>query len=437
VKNTFFFFVFAFLSIGVLSAADWPSWQGANRDNVCTEKGLLQEWPEVGPTLAWKTTGIGEGFGGPAIVGDRLYIMGHQGVPQEDRDSARPRPSKMDGKQTFGQLWVYCLDLCQQGKQIWAVDLGPVRHNGAGFPGTRTTPTVDGDRLYLLGIFGELICLDTKDGSVAWRKDLIKDFGGTVPMWGYSETPLIDGDKLVCTPGGKENTMIALNKKDGSVIWHAALGDVADYASVVKAKIGGVEQYVNATHQGVIGVDAKTGELLWRYKEMEVAEGKRGANIATPIVSGDSVFASRAYDHGGGRADISRNGDRFEAKQVFFTEKMQNHHGGVVLVDGMLYGADNVKFLTCLDYQTGEVKWSNKKPGKCSVLYADGMLYCQDEKGPISLVKATPDGFELKGRFTPSDRSKKSAWTHLVIADGKMYVRDQDVLQCYEVREKE
>jgi outer membrane protein assembly factor BamB len=373
----------------------------------------MKQWPENGPPLAWKATGVGEGFGGPAIVGNMLYIIGHK-----------------DDKQ-----WVYALDVSKKGEQVWAGDFGPVRHNGAGFPGSRSTPTLDGDRLYVLGIAGDLVCMDTKDGNIIWRKDLVKDFGGAPPMWGYAESPLVDGANVICTPGGKENTMVALSKTDGSVVWHAALGDAADYASVVKARICDVDQYVNVTHGGIIGVEAATGKLLWRYPGMAVPDRPRaGANIATVIVSGDSVFAARAYDHGGGRADIVRNGDKFEAKEVFFTKKMQNHHGGVVLVEGMLYGANNPNLLTCIDWKTGDVKWADKSSGKCSVLYADGMLYCRDEKGPITFVEATADGYRQKGRFMQPDRSDKNAWPHLVIDNGMMYVRDQDMILCFDLR---
>jgi outer membrane protein assembly factor BamB len=398
-----------------LFSEDWPAWRGPNRDGLCREKGLLKEWPKSGPPLAWKTTGIGEGFSGPAVVGNMLYITGHK-----------------DGKQ-----WVFALDIGKQGKQVWAADFGPVRHQGSGFPGTRATPTIDGDRLYVAGIAGELACMNIKDGKIIWQKDFVKDFGGAAPNWGFAESPLIDGELLICTPGGKENTMVALKKSDGSVAWRAALGDAADYSSVVKAKIGGVEQYGNVTHKGIIGVDSQTGKLLWRYGGMAVPEGiRRGSNIATCIVSGDSVFAARAYNHGGGRANIVRNGDKLEAQEAFFTEKLQNHHGGVVLVEGMLYGSSNPNLLTCMDYKTGEVKWADRGSGKCSVLFADGMLYCRDEKGPLSLVVATPEGYQQKGRFEQPDRSRKNAWPHLVIADGKMYVRDQDLLLCYDVREK-
>jgi outer membrane protein assembly factor BamB len=393
-------------------ATDWPAWRGSNRDGLCQEKGLLKQWPEKGPPLAWKTTGVGEGYSGPAVVGKILYITGHKG----------------------GKQLVFALDLSKQGKQVWVADFGPVRHPGSGFPGTRATPTIDGDRLYVLGIAGELVCMDTKNGNIIWQKDYVKDFGGKTPNWGFAESPLVDGEKVIVTPGGRENTIVALKRTDGSVVWRAALGDVADYSSVLKAKLAGVDQYVNVTRQGLLGVESESGKLLWRYARMAMP-GDRGSNISTAIVSGDSAFATRAYDHGGGRVDIVRNGDKFEAKEVFFTKEMQNHHGGVVLLDGMVYGSSN-RDLLCLDYKTGTVKWADKGSGKCSVLYADGMLFCRDEKGPLTLVEATPDGYKQKGRFEQPDRSRRQAWPHLVIANGMMFVRDQDVLLCYDVREK-
>ena len=302
-RNYRVFFAVVLLSlscVAAVSAADWPAWRGPNRDGLCQEKGLLKAWPEIGPPLAWKTTGIGEGFGGPAIVGNMLYITGHK-----------------DGNQ-----WVYALDVRKDGKQVWSSNFGPVRHNGSGFPGSRATPAIDGDRLYIIGIAGDLVCMDLKDGRIVWQKDLVKDFGGTTPMWGYAESPLVDGPNVICTPGGKDNTTIALSKTDGSVVWHAALGDKADYASVVKATIGGVEQYVNVAHSGIFGVDAKTGGLLWRYEGMSVPPGMRsGANIATCIVSGDSVFAARAYEHGGGRAEHRPQWRQIQGQRSFLLEK--------------------------------------------------------------------------------------------------------------------
>jgi outer membrane protein assembly factor BamB len=392
------------------AAEDWPGFLGSQRDGICRETGLLKEWPESGPPLAWKTTGLGEGFSTVAIVGNVLYTQGHK-----------------DGKQ-----WVMALDVSRQGKLIWEADYGPVRNAGAGHPGSRSAPTIDGDRLYTTGIAGEVVCMDLKDGRVIWQKDYVKDFGGEAPRWGFAESVLVDGPRVIGTPGGEKNTIVALDKTNGNQVWGAAVGDAAGYSSVIKATIDGVEQYINLTAKGVISVRAKDGKLLWRYD----APASKMANCSTCVISGNSVFAASGYNNGGGRADITRNGEEFEAKEVFFSKKMQNHHGGVILHDGMIYGCNNPKDLTCLDFKNGDVKWSDKTAGKCSLLYADGMLYCRDENGPISLVEATPNGFKSKGRFDQPDRSKVNSWPYLVIVNGMMYVRDQDVLLCYDLRVK-
>jgi outer membrane protein assembly factor BamB len=402
-------FVF-FVCAASVFADDWPGFLGPRREAICRETGLMKQWPEGGPPLAWKTSGLGEGFSTVSVVGNILYTQGHK-----------------DGKQ-----WVTALDVGKQGKLIWQVDFGPIRNEPANRPGSRPVPTIDGDRLYTTGIGGDIACMDVKDGRVVWQKDFVRDFGGILPMWGYAESPLVDGPWVICTPGGEKNTVVALDKSNGEKVWGAAVGDKAAYSSLLKATIDGVEQYVTLTQKGVIAVRAKDGKFLWRYD----APASERANCSECIVSGNSVFASTAYGCGGGRADVKRSGDQFQANEVFFTKKMQNHHGGMVLIDGMLYGCNNPKDLTCLDFNTGEIKWTDKTAGKCSVLYAEGMLYCRDENGPISLVEATPLGFKLKGRFDQPDRSKLNSWPYLVIANGMMYVRDQDVLLCYDVRDK-
>ncbi len=395
-------------------ADDWPAWQGPQRDGICRETGLLKEWPQEGPPLAWKTTGLGEGFSTVSVVGNVIYTQGHK-----------------DGKQ-----WVMALDASNKGKLIWQSDFAPISYDGAGHPGSRPVPTIDGDRLYTTGISGEIVCMDAKDGRVIWQKDFVKDFGGIRPNWGFAESPLIDGPWVICTPGGEKNTIVALDKTSGNQVWGAAVGDPAGYASVIKATIDGVKQYINLTAKGVIAVRAADGKFLWRYD----APASKVSNISTCIASGNSVFAACGYNMGGGRVDIERTGDDFEAKEVFFSKKMQNHHGGVILQDGMIYGCNSPKGkpneLTCLDFNTGDLKWSDKTAGKCSLLYADGMLYCRDENGPISLVEATPEGFILKGRFDQPDRSEMNSWAHPVIANGMLYLRDWDVLLCYDVRAK-
>ncbi len=389
-------------------AADWPQWRGPNRDGISSEKGLLREWPDGGPKLLWKATGLGEGFSGPAVVGNRLYSMGN----------------------ADGQEWVFCLDLNQRGKPIWGTPIGRIRHTGSGYPGTRSTPTIDGDRLYALGINGDLVCLDVRTGRVIWRVDLVRDLGGSIPQWGYSESVLIDGPWVLCTPGGQKATMAALNKADGRLVWGSPVGDPAAYSSIVKAELAEVPQYITFTARGVVGVAAKDGAPLWRYDR----PANRTANIATCVVYGQTVFAASGYGTGGGAAWITGTSDGFDAKELYFTRDMQNHHGGVIHVGDYLYGASNPGVLTCINYRTGETVWQEREPGKCSILYADGMLFCRDERGPITLVEATPEGYRRRGRFDQPHRSDRRAWPHPVIAGGRLLIRDQDVLLCYQVK---
>jgi outer membrane protein assembly factor BamB len=351
---------------------------------------------------------MGVGNAAPSVVGNVLYTMGEK----DDKE------------------WVLALDVSREGKQIWASPIGPIRNNGNGFPGPRSTPTIDGNRLYTLGIAGDIVCMETKGGRIVWHHDVVKDFGGKTPSWGYAESVLVDGPLVICTPGGPKSTIAAINKTNGRLVWGSPVGDPAGYASVVKVMVGRSKQYVNLTMKGVIGVDAKHGKFLWRYN----APASRMANCSTCLTSGDTVFAASGYSTGGGLARIEPSDGGFAANQVYFTKKMQNHHGGMVLVGDFLYGCSDPSILTCLDFKTGNVKWTDRSSGKCSVLWADGMLYCRNENGPISLVEATPKGFDLKGRFDQPDRSDRSSWPYLVIANGVMYVRDQDVLLAYDVR---
>ncbi|HVX59203.1 MAG TPA: PQQ-binding-like beta-propeller repeat protein [Pirellulales bacterium] len=392
----------------VSSSGDWPAWRGPLRNGLSQETGLLKAWPEEGPQLLWKASGLGEGYATPSISGKLIYEMGNR----------------------EGQEWVYALDRTKRGEQVWATAIGPVRHGGGGYPGPRSTPTVDGDRIYALGLNGDLLCCNASTGEIAWRRDLVGEFGGKVGGWGYSESVLVDGPWVICTPGGPQATILALQKKNGKPVWEAKVGDVADYSSIIKVEISRVPQYVQFTKQGVIAVSAKNGEFLWRYD----APANGTANASTPLFADGDVFASSGYGTGGGLVRVKRRGRQFQAEEVYFTKQMKNHHGGMLLIDGYLYGSDDPGVLTCLDYKTGELQWKDRSCGKCSLTYADGMLFCRSERGPVSLVKAAPEKFELLGRFDQPDRSAKPSWPHPVVADGRLYLRDQDVLFCYDVR---
>lgn len=387
---------------------DWPAWRGQQRTGVSRERGLLTDWPEGGPQLAWQVSGMGIGFSTPAVADGRVFLMGNR----------------------EGQEMLLALSARDQGRELWSATIGPVRHEGAGYPGPRSTPTVDGDNVYVLGINGDLVCLNAKTGAGLWRRNLVSEFGGAIPNWGYSESVLVDGPWVLCTPGGSEATIAALDKTSGKTVWQAKVGDPAHYSSIIRADIGGVKQYIQFTAKGVIAVSAADGTFLWRYD----APANGTANISTPVCVDNKVFAASGYGTGGGMVTVTSSAGKFDAQEAYFTKRMKNHHGGYVVVDGYLYGSDDPGVLTCLDLATGEVKWADRTSGKCSIVCVDGLLYCRSEAGLVSLVAAKPHGFELHGRFEQPERSDAPSWPHPVVADGRLYLRDQDKLLVYDVR---
>lgn len=404
----------AALALPGLRAHDSPQWRGVHRNAIFPETNLLQAWPKEGPPLAWKATGLGEGYAEVSVAGGRIFTMGD-------------RPNTDKPKKTV-ETFVIALDE-GTGKEIWATRIGERSGDG----GPRSTPTVDGDRVYALSPHGDLLCADAATGKPQWRKNLVKDFGGRVGGWRYCESVLIDGDRLVCTPGGKEATIVALDKKTGDTVWKSAVpkdGDQAEYSSVVVADVDGQKQYVQFLHRGVVGVKAEDGAFLWRYDHP--ANGT--ANCSTPVYDDGRVFAASAYGQGGGLARLTRDGDETTAKEAYFLKQMQNHHGGLVLVDGYLYGEGGGR-LYCVDFKTGKVKWDEGRPGKGSVAYADGRLYYRSEGGPMTLVEANPEKYVERGRFDPP-KGKGPAWPHPVLANGKLYVRHADLLLCYDVERR-
>jgi outer membrane protein assembly factor BamB len=388
----------------------WPQWQGPKRDNLSTETGLLQKWPPGGPPLAWKAHGIGGGFATVSVADGKIYTMG----------------DLKDG---------CCLiALGLDGKALWKAKVGATG-GGQGYPGPRCEPTVAGDSVVCLGQFGDLVCADSNSGAIRWHKNLKDDFDGKMMSgWGYAESPLVDANNVICTPGGAKGTMIALDLKTGEPVWRCKeLTDPASYSSIVEATIGDRKQYIQLTGEHVFGVAADDGKLLWQAKR----EG-RTAVIPTPIVKDDEVFVTSGYNAGCNLFKITGSGDKFEAKELYASRNMSNHHGGVVLVNGYIYGAKDPGILTCLDFQTADIKWKNRSLGKGAVSYADGKLYLREENsGQMGLIDATPDGYHLISTFDQPDRDKKyKAWPHPAIANGHLYLRDQDVLLCYDIRQK-
>lgn len=535
---------------------DWPQWQGPERTARSKESGLLKEWTKDGPPLAWKAEALGGGDSTPSIANGRIYGMSHRGEDEV--------------------VWALSE---KDGKELWAVRIGPAYTTSwhQSKEGPSATPTVDGDRLYVMGLAGNLACLQAGDGKLIWQRSLMADFGGRMPMWSYRESPLVDGDKVIGTAGGTETTMVALNKLTGEVIWknfvpekagqtapakpdnrpnvietdlvlstldkdhdktisadelaaapsvlesldknkdgsltedevaaqnpsgggqgrrrggairmmkaHSAMDangdgalDAAEiknaavalrkidanrdakltedevgmkhfgpqetgvaYSSAIAIDFGGQRQYVQFLATTVAGVSAADGKLLWRYDK---PANSMKLNISTPIYHEGHAFAASAYGAGGGVARLAKGGNgEFTAEEAWFSKNMENHHGGVILHEGALFGANGGNgggYLACLDFKSGEVLWNEKdsdkrRVSKGSVAFADGRIYYRTEEGPVVLIEPSRKEYLERGRFTQPERTDKPAWAHPVVANGKLYIRDQDTLFCYDVKAK-
>jgi outer membrane protein assembly factor BamB len=397
-----------------LRAADWPQWRGPQRNGISAETGLLAEWPKEGPRLVWQIKDIGSGYSTPSVVGDRLYLLSSQGTNDE---------------------FVQALD-AKDGKRVWSQRIGKVGNpdQQPNYPAARSTPTVDGEWLFAFGSDGDLACLERATGKVRWQKNVRQDYGGQPGIWAYSESPLIDGEAVVCTPGGSNATLVALSKKTGDLIWKCAVpGDEqAAYTSALVIEAGGVRQYIQMVQKGLVGVEAKTGKLLWRYNR--TAKGSP-AVIPTPVADGDFIYSGGAMA-GGGAVRLKASGGAFEAEQVYFSPKLPTSVGGAVKVGEYLYGTSAAGLL-CLEFTTGTVKWDDRSIGAASLCCADGRLYLHGENGEVALVEATPEAYHEKGRFKPTDppdRGASKAWAYPVVANGRLYIRDIGTLWCYDVK---
>jgi len=406
---------------------DWPQWRGPRRDAISRETGLLGQWPEDGPPLAWKAMELGGGYSAPVVAEGRILALSRRGDDEV----------------------VWALSEAT-GEELWTTRLGPACTAGRveGEEGPGSTPTVDGERVYALGAGGVLACLRAADGEVLWTVSLIDDLDGCLPKWRYNESPLVEGDDVIVTPGAPDATLVALDKASGDVRWSAVLpaepprGNGADepsgagYSSAIAFDFAGQRQIVQLAAAGLFGVAASDGRLLWSYTR---PTNEYGITCSTPVHHDGRVFAASAYGSGGGLVELETDDSgRIVATPVYDTRRMQNHHGGMIVVDDCLYGAHGGNgggFLSCLDFATGEVRWAERSAPKGSLVLADGMLYLHGEEGPMLLVEPDPDRYVERGRFDPPNRSETPAWTHPVVARGRLYVRDQGVLLCYDVRE--
>lgn len=397
------------------SVNDWPQWRGPHRDGISPETGLLEEWPDSGPPLVWEAKGLGNGFASVAVVEGRIYTLGSSG-----------------GREHLSAYQA------ADGKPLWSCPVGSGDHSNG-------TPTVDGDLVFAIGLQGDLVCANASDGQVVWRKNFKSNFGGRMMSgWGFSESPLVDGDRLICTPGAQDAMLVALDKRTGETIWKAAMPadvgnkgkDGAGYSSIVVSYAAGVKQYVQLVGRGVIGVSADDGKVLWTYNRV----ANPTANIPTPIVKDDYVFCSSGYGEGGtALLKLSKQGDGVKATEVYFrkAKELQNHHGGMILLGDYVYfgKGHNNGFPVCVELQSGKPAWEPGRgpgTGSAAVAYADGNLYFRYQNGVMAMIEATPEKYTLKSKFQLPMYGRES-WPHPVIADGRLYLRDQDVLMAYDI----
>ena len=407
----------ALTTFGAEPSKSWPTWRGPLRNGISTETGLLSTWSKAGPPLLWRIEGLGKGYSSLSIENGKIFTMGQRRNGTE----------------------LIALSL-KDGKELWSTPVG----NGS----PNCSPTVDGELVYALGRGGKLVCVKAANGEVVWEKNYRKAFGGKMMSgWGYSESPLVDKDMLICTPGAEDAMIAALDKKTGKILWKSSMPadigrkgrDGAGYSSVVISEGAGVRQYITLVGKGVVSVDAKTGKTLWVYNR--VANGT--ANIPTPIIKDNYVFCSSGYGTGAALLKLEKDGTGVKAVEQYFlnANTLQNHHGGMILIGDYIYCGHkhNNGFPICVEMKTGKVMWGGNLrgpgSGSAAIVYADGHLYFRYENAVMALIEATPKAYKLKGSFKLASKNGRS-WPHPVILGGKLYLRDQGTLLCYDITKK-
>ncbi len=402
---SFLFVLFAAMTFA--AEPEWNQFRGPNHDNKSTSIGLLKSWPKEGPKLLWKVDNLGEGYSGLSFFGDKIFTMGDIGD--------------------------HCVAMAldkSNGKSAWTSQVGPSGAVGR-YIGPRSTPAVDGKKVFAYSQFGDFVCFDAESGKELWGGDVVTEFGGRyMNNWGFASSPIFDGDNVILPVGGEKGTVIAFDK-NGARKWRSKeLTDDAPYSSAVPATIDGVKQLLLLSVSGVVGIDSATGKILWKGTR----PGDR-AVCSDPVNLGNIVFVSSAYNIGSHGFQIVKDGDQFRAEKIYEDPQLQNHHGGLILVGDHVYFTTN-RELVCLEIKTGKVAWKNRCVGKGSLTFADGNLIVRAEggDGTIVLVEANPSEYREKGRFDQPSRSDKNSWTYPVVVDGKLYIRDQNLLLCYELK---
>jgi outer membrane protein assembly factor BamB len=391
---------------------EWPCFHGPDRSNKSVETGLLKEWPDKGPALLWTASGLGDGYSSISVGDNRLYTAGKSG----------------------NQTYVFCFDMT--GKLLWKQPNGTAWSTtlpwAVSYTGSRSTPTYDNGLLYHLSETGHLTAFNSKSGDIIWTRELPKDFNAAIPEYGYSESVLIDGDNLYTRPAGKAGFQVCLNKRTGATIWaNTEIPGTAGYNSLLIRETGGIRQIIGASSSGFYGVDSATGKLLWFVDFVN----QRELNCTDAVTYQDYLLLTTGYGKGSMLVELINKEKKIIPRSVWQSELMDNHHGGVILHDGYLYGSGtNSKGWFCLDFVTGKLKWRTE--GKGSVTYADGMLYLLDEKGTMKLVRATPDKFEKNGEFKLPKGGESMYWAHPVISQGRLYIRHSDKIFAYDISKK-
>lgn len=415
-----------FAAGGLAAAADWPAFRGPNRDGLSPEIGLLKEWPKEGPKLTWTAKNLGLGFGTPSVADGKIFGVGTR-----------------DGKDG---VWAKEAD----GTELWFTPYADATKVGRQANGPGGTPTFHNGKLFAVSLNGTLVCLDAAKGTKEWSKSYKDDFGGNLPQWGYNDSVLVDGDNIICAPCGSKGAVVALKMKDGEVVWKTEMrsGGGGGYSSPVKATFNKTPMYVVLLGDagGVVGLSVDTGKVLWQYKGKAAAGGV--AQIPIPVVKDDKVWVSCSYGGGAALLQVVPKGAEFEVKEVKAYKKpeLNNHHGGMVLVgDHVYFGHDqNNGKPVCVDFKSGEITWGPENnpaggAGSAAVLHADGRLYFRYQNGVMVLIEPDPKALKVVSSFklpAPDQPANKESWPHPVIVNGKLLVRDQTVMYCYDVKEK-
>ena len=386
----------------VCRADDWPQFRGPDRNGKSAETGLLKKWPQGGPKELWHCEGLGKGYSSAAISKGLIYTTG-----------------LLDKE---GVLFAFDLN----GNLQWKVNYGTEWYRS--HAGTHTTPTIDGERLYLISGYGRIACYNAKNGERIWYVDTLEKFRGRNISWGIAESLLIDGSKIICTPGGKDATVVALDKMTGKTIWTSrGLSEKSAYCSPVLIEKGSNRLLITMVQRSIVCMDIDSGRSYWRIPN----KVSHDISAVSPLYIDGLLYVTHGYRQGGKMFELSPDGTGYTKKWVEKT--LDVHHGGVLLVDGNIHGASTRGRWICLEPATGKVLYQDRLVGKGSAIYADGMLYCYGESGKLGLVKATPTGYEMVSSFKIT-RGSREHWGHPSISDGRLYIRHGDVLMAFDIK---